>query len=211
MPPKVPIAVLISGSGTNLQALIDAASDPEFGCRIVGVISDRPEAHGLVRARDAGIETRVVAWSDHTSREAFTDTIVETAVDLGAEALVLAGFMRILAPQAVERFPHAILNTHPSLLPAFPGAHAIEETLAAGVSTTGVTVHLVDELVDHGPIIAQRSVPVLPGDDVDELRRRIQDVEHRLYPEVVGAFGRGEISVSEGVVEWKINSREAVS
>lgn len=202
---------MISGSGTNLQALLDASDDPAFGCQIVGVVSDRSEAYGLTRARNAGIETSVVAWLDHDSREGFTDAVVEASVNLGAEALVLAGFMRILSPRAIERFPNAILNTHPSLLPLFPGAHAIEDTLAAEASTTGVTVHFVDELVDHGPIIAQRTVAVLPDDDVGTLRLRIQEAEHSLYPEVVDAFGRGAISVKEGNVEWQIDVQEAVS
>ncbi len=210
MPSKVPIAVLISGSGTNLQALLDASADPAFGCRIVGVVSDRPEAYGLTRAQNAGIETAVVEWSKYGSREDFTDAVVDVSVMLGADALVLAGFMRILSPRAIERFPNAILNTHPSLLPLFPGAQAIEDTLAAGVASTGVTVHFVDELVDHGPIIAKRTVAVMPNDDVGALRLRIQEAEHRLYPEVVDAFGRGEISVSEGKVEWR-RVEEAVS
>ncbi|KAA3636288.1 MAG: phosphoribosylglycinamide formyltransferase [Armatimonadetes bacterium] len=210
MPSKVPIAVLISGSGTNLQALLDASHDPGFGCRIVGVVSDRSDAYGLTRARNAGIDTTVVEWADYDDREGFTDAIVEASLGLGAEALVLAGFMRILSPSAIERFPDAILNTHPSLLPLFPGAHAIEDTLAGGASTTGVTVHFVDELVDHGPIIAQEPVVVLPGDDVDALRRRIQEAEHRLYPTVVSAFGRGEIAVRDGTVEWMTDTEEAV-
>lgn len=210
MPRKLPIAVLISGSGTNLQALIDASRDADFGCRIVGVVSDRLEAYGLTRAHNAGIETAVVEWADHNGREAFTDAIIDVCVNMGAEALVLAGFMRILAPRAIAAFPQAILNTHPSMLPLFPGAHAIEETLAAGVSTTGVTVHFVDELVDHGPIIAQTEVAVVPDDTVVSLQQRIQAAEHRLYPQVVGAFGRGEISVVDGAVIWDRQVEEAV-
>ena len=202
MPEKLPIAVLISGSGTNLQALIDASLDPRLGCSIVTVISDRADALGLDRAVEAGIRTEVVAWSDHADRSAFTAAVCDAAESNGAKALVLAGFMRILSADAIARFPDAIINVHPALLPQFPGANAIEQALAAGVDTTGVTVHFVDELVDHGPIIAQRSVAIEPDDDVDRLHARIQELEHRLLPEVVSAFGRGEITVVAGAVEW---------
>ncbi|MEZ5174631.1 MAG: phosphoribosylglycinamide formyltransferase [Acidimicrobiia bacterium] len=205
MPPKLPIAVLISGSGTNLQALIDARTDPGFPCDIVAVVSDRPDIPGLARATRAGIPTTVIDWADHQDRASFTDAIIEVSERAGAAALVLAGFMRILAPQAIARFPNSILNTHPSLLPRFPGTRAIEEALEAGVTESGVTVHFVDELVDHGPIIAQRSVPVHDEDTVETLRQRIQGVEHRLYPEVVAAFGRGEITVDGLEVVWSTN------
>ena len=202
MPEKLPIAVLISGSGTNLQALIDASLEPDFGCSIRTVMSDRVGAQGLDRAERAGIHTEVIAWSDHPDRASFTAAVCDSAESAGAKALVLAGFMRILAPVAISRFPNAIINVHPALLPQFPGANAIEQALAAEVDTTGVTVHFVDELVDHGPIIAQRSVAIEPDDDVDRLHARIQDLEHRLLPEVVSAFGRCEITVVAGAVEW---------
>jgi formyltetrahydrofolate-dependent phosphoribosylglycinamide formyltransferase len=202
MPEKLPIAVLISGSGTNLQALIDAALEPDFGCSISIVISDRPGVQGLRRSEGAGITTAVVGWGDYPNRSAFTSALCDAAESSGAKALVLAGFMRILAPEAINRFPNAIINVHPALLPAFPGADAVEQALEAGVDTTGVTVHFVDELVDHGPVIAQRSVPIEVDDDVDTLHERIQAVEHRLLPEVVSAFGKGQITVHEGAVEW---------
>jgi phosphoribosylglycinamide formyltransferase-1 len=203
MPSKLPIAVLISGSGTNLQALLDAADDPAFHCGIVGVISDRADAAGLGRATASGVPTSVVHWSDFDSRKTFTDAIVEAAQGFGAEALVLAGFMRILAPAAVASFPNRIINVHPALLPQFPGANAIDQALEAGVDHTGVTVHFVDELVDHGPIIAAEPVPIHDGDDHEVLRVRIQAVEHRLLPEVVDAFGAGSISVAGTTVTWR--------
>lgn len=210
MPPKLPIAVLISGSGSNLQALIDAANDDAFGCSIVGVISDRREAFGLVRAQRVGIPTTVVAWSDFGDRESFTEATVDAARTFGAKALVLAGFMRILAASAIEAYPNAIINVHPALLPLFPGANAIEQALEAGVAETGVTVHFVDELVDHGPVIAQQSVPVVDGDTPDTVRSRIQGVEHLLLPRVVSAFGRGDITVDASGVVWH-NDLEAVA
>jgi phosphoribosylglycinamide formyltransferase-1 len=191
----LPIAVLISGGGTNLQALIDAERSSTRGYRIVVVISDRPSVAGLERAAAASIATEVVDWGDFASRASFTDAICDTAEGHGAAGLVLAGFMRVLAPRAMERFPHAIINIHPALLPSFPGARAVPSALEHGVSLTGVTVHFVDEQVDHGPIIAQEAVRVLPGDDVDSLHARIRAVEHRLYPRIVDAFGRGELRV----------------
>jgi len=195
MPEPLPIAVLISGSGTNLQALIDSAAVGSLDCSISVVISDRPDAPGLERAAAARIPTEIVAWNDHDSRDAFSAAICDAADRHGAKAMVLAGFMRILAPGAVDRFRNAIINVHPALLPAFPGADAVEAALAHGVTLTGVTVHFVDEEVDHGPIIAQEAVAVLPGDDAVSLHARIQDVEHRLLPAVVSALGRGELSV----------------
>mgnify|MGYP001826299257 FL=1 len=195
MTEPLPIAVLISGGGTNLQALIDAERASSLGYRIAVVISDRSMVGGLERAEAASIPTEVVDWAACTSREAFTDAICDRAEEHGARGLVLAGFMRILAPRAMERFPHAIINIHPALLPSFPGARAVPSALEHGVTLTGVTVHFVDEQVDHGPIIAQEAVPVLPGDDADRLHARIRAVEHRIYPKVVDAFGRGELRV----------------
>ena len=186
----IDIAVLASGSGTNLQALIDR---PDVVARIKLVASDREDARALERASSAGLETAVVRWADHDGRVAFSAALADAVEDRGCKGVVLAGFMRILAPSFVDRFPGRIINIHPSLLPAFPGAHAVESAIAHGVKVTGVTVHIVDEQVDHGPIIAQRAVRVEPGDTVESLHARIQEVEHRLYPEIVSAFIRGEI------------------
>lgn len=188
----------MSGSGSNLQALIDAA-DPEVNIRLV--ISDRDGIGALEKARVAGIPTRVVRYQDYAGREEFSAAIVESV--RGVEALVLAGFMRILSPGAVEQFPQRILNIHPSLLPAFSGAHAVAQALAHGVKLTGVTVHFVDDEVDHGPIIAQRPVSVEVDDDEATLHARIQMVEHELFPEVVSAFVRGKIGVSGREVSWQ--------
>ena len=186
----IDIAVLASGSGTNLRALLDR---PDVRARIRLVASDRDDARALERASSAGIETTVVRWHDHPGRDAFSTALADAVEDRGCKGVVLAGFMRILAPSFVDRFPGRILNIHPSLLPAFPGAHAVESALKHGVKVTGVTVHIVDEQVDHGPIIAQRAVPVEPDDTIDSLHARIQVEEHRLYPEIVSAFIRGEI------------------
>jgi phosphoribosylglycinamide formyltransferase-1 len=193
------IAVLASGSGTNLQALIDAS---DLGADICLVVSDRPGAAALRRAEAVGIKSRVVPWADFDSRAEFTKTILGEIERSGAQAVVLAGFMRVLSGELIGVFRNRVLNIHPSLLPAFPGANAVQQALDQGVKVTGVTVHFVDEEVDHGPIIAQRAVPVLPDDDLASLHARIQVEEHDLYPRVVGAFARGELNVEGRKVRW---------
>lgn len=199
-----PVAVLVSGSGSNLQALIDAArDDPEFGARISVVLSDRPDIRGLERASEAGIPTRAISWQDHRDRAGFTRAVCDAADEFGATALILAGFMRILGPEAMARFPDRIINIHPALLPSFPGAHGVRDALDYGVKVTGVTVHFVDEKVDHGPIIAQSSVPVLPDDTEESLHQRIQREEHRIFPEVVKAFANGRLHIEGRSVVWE--------
>ena len=199
----LPVAVLVSGSGSNLQALLDASrTDPGFGARIVVVISDRPGVAALGRAADAGVPAEVVSWGDFNEREEFSMAVCEAAQRHGAEALLLAGFMRILSPEAIDRFPNRIINIHPALLPAFAGAHAVPAALAHGVKVSGVTVHFVDAEVDHGPIIAQRAVAVEPGDTEETLHARIQREEHRLFPEVVKAFAAGRLRVEGRHVIW---------
>ena len=196
----IDIGVLVSGSGSNLQALIDT---PDLGAEIQVVVSDRLGIKALDRAEQAGIPTIVLPWDDFGSRNEFSEAVADTVERAGAKLMVLAGFMRILSSEAVSRFPSRILNIHPSLLPAFPGANAVAQALAHGVKVTGVTIHVVDEEVDHGPIIAQRAVPVLPGDDVAALHARIQVQEHDLYPRVVRAFVAGEVTVVDGEVIWQ--------
>jgi phosphoribosylglycinamide formyltransferase-1 len=194
-PASTRFAVLASGSGTNLQALIDA--------RIAGlavVISDVSDSGALLRAREAGLPAEFVPHGDDRIRN--TELVCEVAIRHGAGALVLAGFMRILGPAAIRAFPDRIVNIHPSLLPAFPGVDAVAQALAAGVKVSGVTVHFVDEQIDHGPIIAQRAVPVLPEDDVDSLHARIRKEEHDLYPRVVRALITGRLTVKERRVIW---------
>ena len=200
----LPVAVLVSGSGSNLQALLDAsADDPGFGARIAVVISDRPGVGALTRATQAGVPVEVVRWGDFPDRESFSVAVCETAERYGARALVLAGFMRILSPVAMSRYPNQVINIHPALLPAFPGAHAVPAALAHGVKVSGVTVHFVDDEVDHGPIIAQRSVPVEPADTEETLHARIQLEEHRLLPQVVKALAAGRLRVEGRQVIWE--------
>lgn len=182
----VRLAVLISGGGSNLRALLDAiAADPAFGGEVVVVGTDRGEAGGLRHAREAGVATVVEEFERGGDRAAWEDRLAAGLAEHAPEVVVLAGFMRILSGRFLARWPDRVLNTHPSLLPAFRGAHAVEEALAYGVTVTGCTVHLVDEQVDHGPILAQEAVPVLPDDIEETLHERIKAVEHRLLPACV--------------------------
>jgi phosphoribosylglycinamide formyltransferase-1 len=174
------IGVLVSGEGTNLQALLEA------GLPVVAVASNKPDARALARARAAGVATASFALEDYPERSARDAAMAGWLGERGVDLVVLAGFMHLLTPAFLERFPERIVNVHPSLLPAFPGSHAVEKQLAAGVAESGATVHLVDEGVDSGPILRQERVPVVAGDTPDSLHERIKQVEHRLLPEVVG-------------------------
>jgi phosphoribosylglycinamide formyltransferase-1 len=173
------IGVLVSGEGSNLQALIDD------GVPIVAVAANRADARALSRAESAGIATGVFALDDYDSRDARDVAMAEWLAARGVEWVVLAGYMHLLRPAFLARFDGRVINVHPALLPAFPGTHAIEEALAAGVTETGATVHYVDEGVDTGAVIAAERVPVRPGDTVDTLRARVQEVEHELLPRIV--------------------------
>jgi phosphoribosylglycinamide formyltransferase-1 len=179
------IGVLVSGSGTNLQALLDA------GLPVSAVASNRPGARALDRAEAAGVPAEVFDLEAYPDREARDLAMAGWLEEQGAELVVCAGYMHLLTTAFLGRFP--CVNVHPSLLPAFPGAHAVEDALAAGVSETGVTVHFVDEGVDTGPVIAQERVAVEPGDTPDTLHRRLQAVEHRLLPEVVARYLAGSL------------------
>jgi phosphoribosylglycinamide formyltransferase-1 len=171
------IGVLVSGGGTNLQALLDA------GLPVVAVASNRRDAAALARA--GAIPAAAFELTDYPDRAARDFAMADWLEEQGVHLVVLAGYMHLLTPAFLDHFPDAVVNVHPSLLPAFPGAHAVEEQLAAGVAESGATVHLVDEGVDSGPILAQERISVLPGDTPDSLHERIKVVEHRLLPEVV--------------------------
>lgn len=186
------IAVLASGVGSNLQALID---DQFCGQRIALVVSDQPDARALDRARDAGIDTVVVEFGSFPDREAFSAAIVDVLHAREITHVALAGFMRVVSPVFVEAFRGRILNLHPSLLPAFPGASAVQDALDWGVKVTGVTVHLVDEELDGGPIVLQEAIPILRYDDWPTLEARINELEHRLFRVAVRAMVEGRIEV----------------
>jgi len=195
--PVPQIAVLISGRGSNLRALI--ASEVRPAIRVV--ISNRAEAAGLEAARDAGIETLVIPHGDFARREAYDHALVEALRARGVALVCLAGFMRLLGPTFCAAFPNAILNIHPSLLPAFPGVDAPAQALAHGVKLSGATVHFVTPELDAGPIVAQRAVPVLDGDTADTLAARILEVEHQIYPDAVHRVLAGG---------WRLNGRRVV-
>ncbi|MBO3747059.1 phosphoribosylglycinamide formyltransferase [Streptosporangiaceae bacterium NEAU-GS5] len=182
------LVVLVSGSGTNLQALLDAVAEPAFGARVVAVGADRDGIEGLARAERAGVPWFVHRVSDFATRDAWDEALAASITEHKPDLVVSAGFMKILGPRVLTAFP--VVNTHPSLLPAFPGAHAVRDALAYGVRVTGCTVHFVDGGVDTGPVIAQRAVAVEDGDDEHSLHERIKTVERGLLVEVVGRLLR---------------------
>jgi phosphoribosylglycinamide formyltransferase-1 len=186
------VAVLISGEGTNLQALIDTVHGRD-GIEIVAVASSRAEARGLERARAAGIETGVFDAPEKVDREARDRQLGDWLAARDVELVVLAGFMEILSASFIRRFAGRIVNVHPSLLPAFPGVRAIEQALAYGVKLLGVTVHLVDEGVDTGPIVLQEAIEAPYSREIAETEQRIHAVEHRLLPEAVRLFAQGRV------------------
>lgn len=179
------LGVLVSGSGTNLQAILDAVKDGVLDAQIRVVISNKPGVHALERARLAGVPTMVVSHRDYQSRDAFDQALVEQLQTNGVRWVVLAGFMRVLTPAFLAAFERRVINVHPALLPSFPGIHAQKQALDYGVKIAGCTVHLVDGGVDTGPIIAQRAVPVLDDDDEQRLASRILEQEHQVYVEVL--------------------------
>jgi phosphoribosylglycinamide formyltransferase-1 len=186
------VAVLASGGGTNLQALLD---DPVVGPWVVLVVSDRERAPALERARARGVEAVFLDPRSHVDRAAFDRAILDLLQERAIGAVALAGFLRIVGPELVDAFPDRMLNVHPALLPAFPGTTSVADALAWGVKVTGVTVHLVDAEVDHGPIVFQEALPVLADDDWDALEARVHAVEHRLLPAAVRALVENRIRV----------------
>ena len=193
MAPRTParLVVLVSGSGTNLQALLDAiAADPSYGARIFAVGADRHGIEGLARAERAGLPTFVVRVKDHDDRAAWDLALAEATAAHQPDLVVSAGFMKIVGKEFLARFGGRFVNTHPALLPSFPGAHGVRDALAYGVKVTGCTVHFVDDGVDSGPVIAQGVVEVRPDDTEEALHERIKDVERRLLVDVVGRLSR---------------------
>jgi phosphoribosylglycinamide formyltransferase-1 len=196
------LGVLVSGRGTNLQALIDAGRRGELGGEIALVVSNVEGAAALDRARTAGI---AALFRDHRGRkrEEFDADLGALLRDHGVELVCLAGYMRLLSPGFVRAYRGRILNVHPSLLPAFPGLEAQRQALEAGVKVSGATVHLVDEGLDTGPILAQEAVPVLQGDTVDDLSARILEAEHRIYPRAARAMLEGRVRIEGRRAVWE--------
>jgi phosphoribosylglycinamide formyltransferase-1 len=191
------IVVLASGSGTNLQAILDKLHGQGL-VEVVGVGSDKPAAGALERGRSAGVETAVFATAEYEDRAARDEALGDWIESLRADLVVLAGYMQLLSPSFVARFRNRVVNVHPALLPSFPGLDAIGQALAAGVATTGVTVHFVDEGVDTGPVIAQREVPVPPDGAREELEAAVHAVEHELYPEAIRMIAEGRVRIDPG-------------
>lgn len=195
MKPALGLIVLISGSGTNLQAIIDACEDGALPARIKAVVSDKPEAFGLERAERAGIETRVLQAPGFADREAYDRALGELLDRLQADLVVLAGFMRILTAGLVKTWAGRMLNIHPSLLPAYRGLHTHQRVLDAGEAFHGTSVHFVTEELDGGPVIAQARLAVQPDDTAETLNRRVQALEHRMYPRVIGWYAEGRLKM----------------
>lgn len=194
--PACRVVVLISGNGSNLQALIDHAGRPyDISC----VVSNRPEAFGLERARRAGIQTAVVDHKHFESREAFDESLMQVIDRCQPDLIVLAGFMRILSSGFVQHYAGRLLNIHPSLLPLYKGTHTHQRALEAGDREHGVSVHFVTEELDGGPVVLQARVPILAGDDKDTLATRVAIQEHRIYPEAVSWFAQGRLQMRQGL------------
>ena len=192
------VGVLCSGEGTNLQAILDACADGSLDARVVVVLSNRPGASCLTRAARAGVPSRVLAPSAYPDRARYDAALADALRDAGATFVVLAGFMRLLGPAFLDAFPDAVLNIHPSLLPAFPGVDALGQALAHGVRLTGCTVHLVDAGTDTGPIVAQAAVAIAPGDTRETLGARVRPLEHQTLVEALRCFARGAVTVVRG-------------
>jgi phosphoribosylglycinamide formyltransferase-1 len=190
------VVVLVSGSGTLLQALLDAAADSAYPVDVVAVGADRDGIEGLARAERAGIPAFAVKLRDHADRAAWDTALADAVAEHEPDLVVSAGFMKIIGPAFLARFGGRMINTHPALLPAFPGAHPVRDAVDYGVRVTGATVHLVDGGVDTGPILAQEAVPVEPGDDADSLHERIKVVERRLLVDVVAALAEQGCTVN---------------
>jgi phosphoribosylglycinamide formyltransferase-1 len=197
-----PIVVLVSGEGSNLQAILDTLHGNEV--EVVGVAASRAEARGLERAREAGIETAVFAKAEFAERAERDRALADWIEGRGARLVVLAGFMELLGPDFIGRFPNAIVNVHPALLPAFAGVNAIQQALDYGVKVAGVTVHFVDEGVDSGPIILQRSFELPYPRDIAAVEQEVHEIEHELLPRAVSLIARGKVSIDPADPRWVV-------
>ncbi len=189
------LGILVSGNGTNLQAIIDATQKKELEAKVSIVISDKPQAFALERARKHGIATEVILRKNFQDKSGFENEILKKLKEKNVEWVVLAGFMRLLSSAFIQQYPDRILNIHPALLPAFPGLNAIAQAFDHKAKETGCTVHLVDEGCDTGPIVAQRRVPIEAHDTLDTLTQKVHQEEHRLYPEVLRCISEGRLKI----------------
>lgn len=189
------IGVLISGSGSNLQSLIDHIEEGTLDAEVSLVVSSRPDAYGIERAKKAGIPVLVMTREAYADAAAANQRIADALKDAGAEYVIMAGYMRMVTSEILDAYPDRVVNLHPALLPSFKGAHAIEDAYNFGVKVTGVTVHFANADYDKGPIIAQRAVEVREGESIEALEARIHAAEHELYPHVVQLLAEGRVSV----------------
>lgn len=197
---KLKVGILISGRGSNMAALVEAAQDPAFPAEVSCVLSNRPDAGGLDFARERGIPAVLVDHKAYASKAGFEAAVTEALVSHGADFVCLAGFMRIVSPAFIERWHNRLINIHPSLLPSYKGLHTHERALADGVKLTGCTVHFVRSEMDVGPIVAQAAVPVIAGDTPDSLAARVLTAEHRLYPLALRLIAEGKARVDGEMV-----------
>lgn len=204
----VNVGVLISGSGTNLQALLDASNEPDYPARVVVVIASRPGVFGLERAQRAGVPAVVVPHKAFPDRVAFERRLLEVLAEHGVQWIACAGFMRLFTPHFLGAYPNRIINIHPALMPAFPGMHAQRQALEAGVRIAGASVHFVDAGTDTGPVILQGAVPVLPDDDEESLSARILGVEHRIYGQALRWAVEGRLHVEGRTCRVDLKSGE---
>jgi len=198
---QVNIAVLCSGSGTNLQAIIDSVQSGYINANIALVVSDNSSAFAITRAKSANIETLVLNPKDFKTREAFDKEVVKNLKKKNVGLVVLAGFMRLLSPYFIKEYKNKIMNIHPALLPAFKGTHGIKDALVYGVKVTGPTVHFVDDKLDNGPIILQRAIEVKDDDTEESLLERVHKEEHKIYPEAIRLFVEGRLKIEGRVAK----------
>ncbi|WP_421333449.1 phosphoribosylglycinamide formyltransferase [Aeromonas sp. 603607] len=195
------ILVLISGNGSNLQAVLDHCASGKIAGEVVGVISNKADAYGLIRAQEAGVATATLSQQQFASREEYDAALLALMADYQPDLVVLAGFMRILSPQLVRHFAGRMINIHPSLLPKYQGLHTHQRAIDAGDSEHGASVHFVTEELDGGPVILQARVPIFEGDTADEVAARVQAQEHSIYPLVVRWFCEGRLQMVDGAVQ----------
>lgn len=214
---KLPIGILASGTGSNFDAIVRAASAGTLDAEIRVLICNRPDAPAVGKAGAYGIDAVVVPHSSHADRTSFDAEVAQILLDRGVELVVMAGFDRRVTTGLLARFPNRVINIHPSLLPAFKGMHAQRQAFESGARITGATVHVVDEHIDHGPILVQVAVPVLPADDAEKLRKRILAQEHRIYPYAIQLFAEGRVRIDgrkvqiSGATEEPANSVPLIS
>lgn len=197
-PVRKRVVVLISGSGSNMMAIVNAASAADFPAEIVGVISDKADAGGLAKAAAAGIATFSFVRKDFANKEAHEEAILAALATLSPDIICLAGYMRLLTGRFIQRYEGRIINIHPSLLPLFPGLHTHQRTIDAGMRIAGCTVHFVTEGMDEGPVIGQAAVPVLTGDTAETLANRVLTIEHQLYPQALRLLAEGKVRMEDG-------------